>query len=846
MFGSTPSQQQPKAALVDSKNAASFYAEFTNCDEKKVRAFLAGTGPHVERFKKLSADLAKITEEKDRLSVSMSLIQFLKKAVTDALIDYDFKPNEIQMELCVAGSLAKNLATPYSDIDCLLILNENTPEAQKKKIKQLGIDLKFLSLALFLINNQFAMDPFGISIAYLCGTTEEILDQIKLRETQDDISALTVSVCNAKSVFGKNELLFVVQTALDKQFEAVYYFKKAIEEYNGPKDLKSVNIKADLLRPLDFILQAFRKQQKLSIQEFSEPKKLLEKLVELRVISDSVRNLIDYIQERAYQLRYQLHTQKKKEHDEIKNPGKDVTDLVGLVGWLRGSLKYFLDNPSKFKTFDLQARKYLSQGDDAKKLENRLQRIELICNGVYSSLRKPPAIAKAADLPDSRFVIQLKGYFEELPPVIHVADLADIAKKLKGNKEVKLSKEAAQVVEAIAKISPSIKQIIVQDILKRIGGEKTEMESFQTVSLKIDSLSRIFNLVPPGFNADELKSISALWGKTQAELTIEKEKKQTDYLQLYFDKMQVFLSEVLNDFIFPELLDAQGRIRASIWNQLYFNQLIGHHETLNRKILDETTLALVSGFVSLAIGGMREIHKQLKDGHRYQFSTALSGLMELQENTRIERQDTTFLERKIIRYLLWPTRRALASRIERNQYDVKFRELILPVQDKIDRLPLKELRMLRSFLDYGKTESDLIAFVVCFELETSLSSKYQELQREMEELTKKGSTEMSGNRFEKNFLLYRAIVDIQDFKMRKISLDQLVICMETYVNDSQAIPHLDKSSKAFNTYTHTTKILTDAQNQLTLLRQLDVSLKPPAPPIAPSTATAAIVTRPRH
>lgn len=590
-------------------------------DSKKVSDLEKTGSEESKHFLVLVNELKEIAQEKDRIVVNRRLVTFLKKLFIDAFVDHNVPLGTIKMEVCVAGSLAKSLATPYSDIDCFIVLDDTVSKNDKEKIQLIADKLYLLSQALFLRSNQFLMDSFGITVANLCGTVKEVFDKIRVREDGgDDVSALTVSVCNATSVYGNNALLTKLQATLDQDLTPQFYFDKAIKEYAGPHDIKGeINLKECIFRPIDFMLQGFRKACGISLQEFSEPKRLLEELVKRNVISDAVSNLVRYIQEKAYEIRYKEHESKKREHDKVPS-SEEVRELIGLVGWLRGSLVNFLEHREELEVFDLHVQKYLSSGDAPNMVATRMQKVNQLKNRIYGELRKP--LSQGEEDKESK----LAPHFEWRILNATVEE---------GIYESKLNAEFKEVKE---RFNPA------WDTGSKIGG------LFLTAS--------------------------------------------RDKLTPTLKKM---LEAVLNEKLFPALLDEEGKIHLTIWQRLNFHRNIGRHEDVNLTDHHKISKILVCELLATLLPEYK--------GTPGQFNVLDAALSFLMTNR-------DFLDRTFLSYLFSPLKKPLHERINCQQFDAKLEPLFSAnFSKKFVELDLEGLNKIQKFLVEDKTAENVVIFL---------------------------------------------------------------------------------------------------------------------------------------
>jgi hypothetical protein len=290
-------------------------------------------------FQEMLASLEKISACKNPLDINLGLRNFLKKIFYDALVKHGFNPSQIPMELCVAGSLARGQATAYSDIDCLLLFDDSVDPVTRSKIQAIARELFHLADALFEHSHQFCFDPIGISLHQLCGTVDEVAGVIQERQEE----ALSVSVANARSVFGSGQLLACLRSQLN--FSADFYFDKAIHDFPGPVDESHLNLKRDIFRPLDFLILGLAKEFDINLDECDSPQHILQHLEAEGHISSNTKFILEYIREKALRTRTQLHRNANKEYDDVlegESQYDAVLSLVKLVGMVRGSLAAYL------------------------------------------------------------------------------------------------------------------------------------------------------------------------------------------------------------------------------------------------------------------------------------------------------------------------------------------------------------------------------------------------------------------------------------------------------------------------------------------------------------------------
>lgn len=351
----------------------------------------ADEGVSGRRYAELLSQLKSMPAEEDRANLNQRLRNFLKDLFYTALKDHGIDSSTFSLELCIAGSLARKQATAYSDIDCFLIFGDDVPPEIKKQIQEITQKIYFLADGLFAQSNQFCMDPVGISLFKLNGSVTELTDKILEQEPEDELGPQSCSVLNAVSISADNVLLTQLQRNLNaqgKKIDSKHYFNKVLTEFTGPKSRVIINIKKDLIRPIDFILQGLRDEEaKISVEEFDSSEKLLDELRRRNKITTSAKKLFDHVLKTSYARRKQLHEQFGREHEEIPLD-KELRELIDLVGWLRGSLKLYIEK--NLPVFDVVDGAYFShQKRTANPYQKKLQmEMRLEEKGINANQRK--------------------------------------------------------------------------------------------------------------------------------------------------------------------------------------------------------------------------------------------------------------------------------------------------------------------------------------------------------------------------------------------------------------------------------------------------------------------------
>ncbi|MDX1901191.1 MAG: nucleotidyltransferase domain-containing protein [Gammaproteobacteria bacterium] len=321
-------------------------------------------GPSGERYKALKARLQQLLDPNiNSDSANRLLISILKEFIYNTLTDHGIEISENQMELCVSGSLARNKATPFSDIDCFMIFSDDLSTENKRNLIEAYNKIvrmtKVISKYMFSDQSVFAVDPL---LERLNGTQDEILEWCSV----DDV--LLFNVENAKCVSGSDinqnttRLRKIISNLQVNPETAHTCFDYAMRIFRGPEDPvpgnlpPKISIKSDLLRPLEYILQGLRVQSKIDGQEFSSQDELIDTLKKEK-IGYTAAELIRYIYARASKIRFELHVTHQAEHDNIdpSDPRyQELKELSYLVGWLRGALEKYLVEYQKFEREEIK------------------------------------------------------------------------------------------------------------------------------------------------------------------------------------------------------------------------------------------------------------------------------------------------------------------------------------------------------------------------------------------------------------------------------------------------------------------------------------------------------------
>jgi effector protein DrrA/SidM len=127
--------------------------------------------------------------------------QFLNTLFFDVLEDFGLSDIPVQFVLC--GSLAREQATPYSDVDALVIVKNQT---DVEKIKEAMEGFNTLLTRIFNAKAQFFGNPAGLNMANFCGTVEDLIDIMDKHAAKD---AYIVSALSSRRQISISEMSLI-------------------------------------------------------------------------------------------------------------------------------------------------------------------------------------------------------------------------------------------------------------------------------------------------------------------------------------------------------------------------------------------------------------------------------------------------------------------------------------------------------------------------------------------------------------------------------------------------------------------------------------------------------------
>lgn len=250
------------------------------------------------------------------------LTNFLRLVLFDALEAYGVEQQDLNFEYIVCGSLAKEQATPYSDIDSFLIWEDPAGDPKKiaaiEKMKNALKGMNNLFQRIFLEKNMLGPDPTGINPLRFSGTVEELCDQQESGLFDQEV--LATSIMAAKSLTPSHSLLAKLQArtqSTPSTVDDIYHC--IINTYSGPREKNKVNVKSDFLRPLDFFITLLRREYGLdnADAQFLNTTDAIKELVAVNAISYEFGDLLTSIFNEATSLRSKWHVHHGREYDQI-------------------------------------------------------------------------------------------------------------------------------------------------------------------------------------------------------------------------------------------------------------------------------------------------------------------------------------------------------------------------------------------------------------------------------------------------------------------------------------------------------------------------------------------------
>ncbi len=291
---------------------------------------------------------------------SLAAKNIIKKIILDTFKAYNIN-NSLNFQFYICGSLAKEQATPYSDLDGFIIWEDPKGDQPKldeiAKIKVALAGMNNLFQRIFEETNQFSPDPLGITPFSYQGTPQELYNKIVDNEVAD-VTTFLSSISTARPLTGSNSLLEELANKFQDTPEMEVstpqkLYNEIVENYSGPHSKEIINIKRDIFRPLDFMLMALRTQHNITLEDGSHLVSVntINELVQQGHFSAEFGDLLLSIFKDAIQLRFMRHQEAQCENDEIdltlpslpENQKVFIENLIHKVAILRGVAKQQLE-----------------------------------------------------------------------------------------------------------------------------------------------------------------------------------------------------------------------------------------------------------------------------------------------------------------------------------------------------------------------------------------------------------------------------------------------------------------------------------------------------------------------
>jgi hypothetical protein len=252
----------------------------------------------------------------------------------------------INLALYFCGSIAKQQATVYSDIDGFILCET---KEDREKIRPVLKAMYHLFQRIFTKTHHFCPDPLGMTPFDYFDTPDNIFNQL-LANKKIDIPIYVNSLFNAVCLFGNESLLEGLQRKIIQepalQITAEICYAKAVEQFAGPRSIDMLDLKRDIFRPLDFILMGLRIEFNLNSQEYLDIQRTVDELIKINVLSPGVGTMMLQLFYLAYDLRSMRHSNEGLESDAIDistNPTQS-RELIDMIAILRGIASRRLHN----------------------------------------------------------------------------------------------------------------------------------------------------------------------------------------------------------------------------------------------------------------------------------------------------------------------------------------------------------------------------------------------------------------------------------------------------------------------------------------------------------------------
>ncbi|WP_419420547.1 hypothetical protein ACNVED_04390 [Legionella sp. D16C41] len=316
----------------------------------------------------------------------MGFNNFYKEMIYDAFKAYYGKIAPAGMEVYFSGSLAKSQATQYSDLDAFVILPSSGNKKQDlellKKVKPVFEGINNLCQRIFYDKKQTFPDPLGINPARFIGTVENLFTALKSEVGEEleegvpkvvDQNTMIIAILSSKAIWGSDENGKRLKDKIRKdpelsQYTTAKYFYGKAEEFKAPqKGAEEANIKAHVLRPLDFIIMGLRDEFELNDEKDLSTKHTL-KLLKQHLPKYLITELRGVFREVMLK-RFYNHQAEKREDDELKILQEGI---------------YLLERIEKLRKLVNMRLSYLKSTDEKQSIKEKEIAFEQLTNEVFA------------------------------------------------------------------------------------------------------------------------------------------------------------------------------------------------------------------------------------------------------------------------------------------------------------------------------------------------------------------------------------------------------------------------------------------------------------------------------